>query len=318
MTASIRTLTLFALGFLLLAPPAAAQIDQGFDFRKAGSAGFQFLKIPIGARESALGQAAGALTHDANSVFWNVGALPLIDGPEVVFTHNPWLIGSAVNSVVVAVPVGAFVIAASVLHFGIEGFEETTVYDPDGTGRMVSAGDLAVGLAAAHRFSDRLTIGGQAKLVHETLDDVTFSGVLFDIGALYFTGWRQLRLAFVLQHFGPDVQAQRQSFRTPLLFRVAVADELLNVTGARVEASVELVHPTDNVEWVHVGLEGVLMDLLALRAGYRINVDQGALTFGAGMQPPRIHGARLKVDYAYVPFDSAFGATHRFTVGIGL
>jgi hypothetical protein len=318
MTASIRTLTVLVLGLLLLAPPAAAQIDQGFDFRKAGSAGFQFLKIPIGARESALGQAAGALTHDANSVFWNAGALPLIEGPEAVFTHNQWLVGSAVNSVVVAVPVGAYVFAASVLHFGIERFEETTVHEPDGTGRMVGAGDLAVGLAAAHRFSDRMTIGGQAKFVRETLDDTAFSGVLFDVGALYFTGWRQLRLAFVLQHFGPDVQALRQDFRTPLLFRVAAADELVNLPGARVQATLELVHPTDNDEWVHAGLEALLLDLLALRAGYRINVDQGAWSFGAGVQPPRVQGTRLRVDYAYVPFDSAFGATHRFTVGIGL
>jgi hypothetical protein len=218
----------------------------------------------------------------------------------------------------VAIPIGPYAVGLSVGQFGIVPFEETTVVEPDGTGRMVDAGSLVVGLAAGRQFTDQLTIGGQVKFVHESLDDVGLSGVLFDVGVVYFTGFRQLRLAFALQHFGADVQALRQTFRTPLLSRLAIADELINLPGARVQMAVELVHPTDNNEWVHAGLEAVVLDMLAVRGGYQINVDQGALTFGAGVQPPRIQGTRLKVDYAYVPFDSAFGATHRFTVGIGL
>lgn len=318
MTRLLRTAALVTVAVLLAAPPAPAQIDFGFDFSKAGSAGFQFLKIPLGARESALGEAASALTDDANAMFWNAGALPLIDGPQVSFTHNQWLVGSSVNAVAAAVPVGRFALGLSVAHFGIDAFEETTVLEPDGTGRMVSASDVAVGAVVARRFTDRLTIGGKVKYVRETLDDVVFDGVLFDVGAVYYTGFRNLRLAFALQHFGPDVAAQRQDFRTPLLFRVAAADELFVSADARVSLAVELVHPTDNVEWVNAGIEAVLLDVLALRGGYRINVDHGSLSLGGGIRPPRIQGARLQVDYAYVPYASDLGATHRFTVGIGL
>jgi hypothetical protein len=312
-----RTLIL-ALLALLAVPPAAAQTDYGFDFRKSGSAGFQFLKIALGARESALGEAAAALTNDANAVFWNVGALPLIEGAQASFTHNEWFVGSSIDALVLAAPVGPYAIGVSVARFGITPFEETTVLEPDGTGRMVEAGDLLVGLAVGRRFTDQLTIGGQVKFVRESLDEASFSGVLFDVGALYYTGFRQLRLAFALQHFGPDIQGLRQDFRTPLLFRVAAADELVSVPGARVNLALELVHPTDNDEWVNGGLEAVLMDVLALRGGYRMNVDHGSWSFGAGVQPPRIQGAWLRMDYAFVPYGSLLGATHRFTVGIGL
>jgi len=48
-----------------------AQLDYGFDFSKAGTAGFQFLKIDVGARESAMGGAVVSLVRDANAVFWN-------------------------------------------------------------------------------------------------------------------------------------------------------------------------------------------------------------------------------------------------------
>ncbi len=307
----------FLIG-LLLAPAASAQIDQGFEFERSGSAGFQFLKIALGARESALGEAAAAMTNDANAVFWNVGALPLIEDRQVAFTHNEWIVNSSLDAVVVAVPLGPYAVGLSLVRFGIEPFEETTVLEPDGTGRMVDAGDVMIGLTGSRRFTDRLTIGVQAKYVVETLDNDNFSGVLFDVGALYYTGFRQLRLAFTLQHFGPDVEELDVAFRTPLLFRVAAADDLVSFDQVRLSGAIELVHPTDNEEWVNGGIEAVVMDVLALRTGYRTSVDEGAWSFGAGVMPPRIEGVGVQADYAYVPFGDLLGATHRFTVRLGL
>lgn len=303
---------------LLAAPAATAQIDYGYDFERSGSAGFQFLKIALGARESALGEAAAALTNDVNAVFWNVGALPLATGRQVAFSHNEWIVNSSVDALAVSTPLGPYAVGLSLVRFGIEPFEETTVLEPDGTGRTVEAGDFMLGLAGARRFTDRLTIGVQAKYVRETLDDEAYTGILFDVGALYFTGFRDLRLAFALQHFGPDVQGLRQDFRTPLLFRVAVADDLIRRSDLRVTSSVELVHPTDNNEWVNGGVEAVVLDVLALRAGYRLSVDEGAWSFGGGVMPPAVQGVALRADYAYVPFGEILGATHRFTVSLGL
>jgi hypothetical protein len=312
-------LALAALVFAALCAPAAAQDDPlEVDVIKSGSAGFQFLKIGTGARESALGEAAAALTSGANAVFWNVGALARLDGAEAAFTHNAWLVNSSVDAVVAAVPLGPYAVGVTVAQFGIEPFEETTVLEPDGTGRMVEAGDVLVGVAAARRFTDRLSIGAQAKLARETLDDEAFTNVLFDIGALYDTGFRNLRLGFALQHFGPDVQGLRQDFRTPLLFRVAVADELVDRPDLRVSAALELVHPTDNREWVNGGLEAVVMDALALRTGYRLGAGEGAFSFGGGVAAPRVQGVRLRADYAYTPFGAALGPAHRFTVSMGL
>ena len=309
-----RALVLLVL--LATAPDAWAQLDYGFDFEKTGSAGFQALKIGIGARESALGEAASSLTNDANAVFWNVGALPMISGPEVYLTHNEWLVGSRVDALVAAVPVGTYTFGLSVMNFGIEAFEETTVTDPDGTGRQVSAGDFMVGLAAGKRFTDRLTIGLQVKYAREQLDQDSFSNFLFDVGTLYYTGFRQLRLAFTLQHFGASVEGLRENFRMPLLFRMSAADELVDTNNFRLSTSVELVHPTDNNEWVNWGVETVLLDILALRAGYRFQVDEGNLSLGVGLAPPRLAIFRLHLDYAYVPFGDILGATHRLTLGL--
>jgi len=311
----LNHIVLSALLVAVLATTTSAQIDYGFDFTKAGSAGFQSLKIGIGARETALGEAAAAITNDANALFWNVGALPLAEGPQVAFTHNQWLAGSSLDAVAALSHLGSYTLGVSVLHFGIESFEETTVVEPDGTGRMVNAGDFVVGLAAAKRFTDKLTIGFQAKYLYEDLDQDSYGNVLFDVGTLYYTGFRNLRLAFTLQHFGPNVQGLRDDFRMPLLFRVAVADELIQTRAVTVTSAVELVHPTDNNEWVNFGLETVLVDILAIRGGYRANVDEGEFSIGAGIHPV-LAGFRLAADYAYADFGSVFGGMHRFTVGL--
>ena len=307
---------LLLLALLLTIFPVQAQSDYGFDFEKTGSAGFQALKIGIGARESALGEAASSLTNDANAVFWNVGALPLVSGPTVYLTHNEWLVNSRVDALVAAVPVNSYTFGLSVMNFGIESYEETTATDPEGTGRQVSAGDLMVGLAAAKRFTDRLTIGLQVKYVREQLDQDVFSNVLFDVGTLYYTGFRQLRLAFTIQHFGASVNALQESFRMPLLFRMSVADDLVDMRAFRLSTSFELVHPTDNNEWVNWGIESVFLDLLSLRAGYRIQVDEGDFSLGAGLALQQIPLFRLNLDYAYVPFGELLGVTHRITLGL--
>jgi hypothetical protein len=302
----------------ILAGSSFAQIDYGFEFTKAGSAGFQSLKIGVGAREIGMGQAASATTNDANAVFWNVGALPLIEGPQVRLSHNEWLVGSRVDAAVAATHLGSYTFALSIFNFQIQEFEETTVTAPTGTGRLVSAGDFVFGLAAARRFTDKLTIGVHVKYLVESLDEDSYSNLLFDVGTLYFTGFRQLRLAFTLQHFGPEVDGLRgQDFRMPLLFRIAVADDLIDSNGFKVVGSAELVHPTDNNEWVNVGLETTIVDLLALRAGYRLNVDEGAVSVGAGLRPS-LGSMRLVADYAYSSLGTVFGATHRITVGLSL
>jgi hypothetical protein len=293
------------------------QLDYGFDFSKAGTAGFQFLKIGVGARESALGEAAASITNDANSVFWNVGALPFVRDRQAIITHNQWLAGTVHDAAVVAVPLGSYVIAGSVIRLAIEDFEETTVLAPEGTGRMVSAGDILIGVAVARRFTDRLTIGIQAKYVQETLDMDSFNNVLFDVGALYYTGFRQLRLGFSLQHFGPDMKVIRQTFRMPLLFRLSAADDLVVNENYRITSSFDLVHPTDNIEWYNAGLEIELYRTFVFRGGYRFRVDEGNMTLGFGLQPPAIGMLNTRFDYAYVKYGDIFGATHRFSVYIG-
>lgn len=308
---------IFYLLIVLLALTAKcsfAQFDYGFDFSKAGTSGLQFLKIGIGAKQVGFGSAVSSTVDDAAAVFWNPAGIGWLTHKQVFLAHNTWLADSKHSAISYAMPVGSFVLAANIAVLSIKEFEETTVDAPTGTGRMVGAGDFMFGIAIARKYTDQLSIGAQVKFVQEKLDDVTFSNFLFDVGTIYYTGFRDLRLAFTLQHFGPDKKIFDQKFKMPLLFRLGAADNIINNEDLRITAAVDLVHPTDNNEWVNMGLEVGLMKYFAIRGGYRVNVDQGDFSLGFGLLSPDVMGVLPQLDYAYVSYGDIFGATHRFSL----
>ncbi len=300
---------LFSLQF------AQAQFDYGFNFTKAGSAGLQFLKIGTGAREVSMGEAYSSLSEDVNSVFWNVAGIGFITAPQVTFSHTNWLVESSHDAFALAFPVKSFVVGLSGISFQIKDFEETTVLEPAGTGNMVGAGDYLIGLSVARRYTDKLTIGIQIKYVQEVLDNRSFSNLLFDIGTIYYTGFRDLKIAFTLQHFGPDMVLADQQFRSPLLFRVGASDKIFSNDLHQMIASAELIHPTDANELVNAGLEYKFLNIIALRGGLQINDREKKITTGFGLQLPDLGKIAGSLDYAHVSFGEIFGSTHRFTIG---
>jgi len=318
---------------LLFTSNVIAQFDFGFDFSKAGSAGLQSLKIESGARERALGGAVSSIVNDANAIFWNVAGIGYVKDFQLFASHSNWLVDSKHITFAAAYPVGPVVIGLSLMSMQINDFEETTALFPQGTGRMVSAGDISIGIGVARQFTDKLLIGGQIKYVIETLDDKSFDNILFDIGTIYNTGWRNLRLGFALQHFGPDMNFINKTVRTPLLFRVSAADDIISSENFLATLMIELVHPTDNDEWLSIGSEFVLLNTLKLRAGYRFVNDEGNsrvdidigtigkndvgnLSFGAGVQSPVLGLSNIKVDYAFTSYTQVFNDIHTITVGI--
>lgn len=293
------------------------QFDYGFEFSKSGSAGLQFLKIGVGARECAIGEATACVVNDANAVFWNVAGISYIEEPQLSISHNQWLVDSKHDAISLAIPVRSIVIGINVVALVINEFEETTVTNPLGTGEMIGASDVSIGIAIARRFTDKLSIGGQIKYVQETLDDRSFDNILFDIGTLYYTGFHNLNLAFAFQHFGPDMVLANQKFRTPLLFRVGISDDLIKNDRIRLTTAIDLIHPTDNDEWVNFGLECEMFQMFSLRTGYRSNREEGNFTCGIGLNPSLFGAINLKVDYAYMPFGKIMGDIHRFSLGFG-
>lgn len=337
---ALRRLGLLLLVALVGVMPARAQDDPlapDDDFNKGGRTSMQFLKIGIGARQVALGEAGIALVRDVNSVFWNPAAIAGIDAFEASFSYNRWLADmNYVSGAVGGRIPGVGVVALSIASLDYGDIPEALVSSGPGTtdprtGNTFSGGDLMAGLAVAHSFTDRLSVGIGAKFLRESLFEYAVNTYAFDVGTNYDMDFKGMRLAMSVQNFGGAVswldedQTDRQNgYDLPLTFRVGVSTNLVGNENAfigvggphEVTFSVESINTNDYSERWHFGAEYSFADLLTLRGGYRMNYEEGNWAAGFGLSP-RFSSMEVRIDYAYVAY-KYLDAPHRLSLTLAL
>ena len=106
-----------------------------------------------------------------------------------------------------------------------------------------------------------------------------------------------------------------QSFSPPTMFRIGFAFEPYENEEHKVTTSIQLNHPNDNSENFALAVEYVWKSLLSLRGGYKFNVDEQNISFGAGVDVP-ISIAKFTFDYSFVNFER-LGSVHRFSIILG-
>ncbi|MDP4173919.1 MAG: PorV/PorQ family protein [Bacteroidota bacterium] len=302
-------------------------------FNKAGRTTYQFLKIGIGARASGMGEAVIANTQDINSVFWNPAAITQLENIQAAFNYTKWIADLNVIAGAVGYKLpGIGTIALNYIGLDYGQIQEALVTSSSGstdtrTGNTFSGKDLAIGLAIAREFTDKLSIGINAKYLREDLYILSNSLWSFDVGTYYNTGWKGIRIAMTAQNFSKQArwlqtkEESQQSFELPLLFKIGTSIDLMggedllfggDPMKSRLSINIDAVHSNDYAERLNFGGEYVLLNTIALRAGYRVNYDEGNLALGIGLNT-ELSGFRLQFDYSYVKYDF-LESPHRFTV----
>jgi hypothetical protein len=225
---------------------------------------------------------------------------------------------------------GVGTIGLSFTSLSMGEFEQTTEVNPEGTGVRFSAGSFAVSLSYARKLTDKFMIGFTGKYVREHIWNSAATGMALDIGTLFTTPFKGIRLGMSINNFGTKMQMsgddlltqidpepllsgnndkinallQTDNFDLPLVFRVGMSMDVLNTVDNRFTLSVDALHPNDNNESVNVGGEYMFKDLIALRAGYRslfLRDSEEGLTLGAGLSA-KLSGLGFYLDYAYQDF----------------
>lgn len=308
----------------------SAQIFPTLGGQRAGISTLQFLKIGVGGRATAMADAFVAIADDASALYWNPAGLVFAKQNEVMFSHNQWL-GDISQEFL-----GAFYkfsssdalgISLTALH--MDDMKVTNEVNPFGTGQYFSYGDVALTVTYSRKMTEQFSFGGSIRYVEETLDKLKMRGVMIDLGTMYWTGLGTTRFAVTITNFGnelaPDgevtlwgnrTESNWQSFSPPTMFRIGFAFEPWQNDRNRLTAAIQLNHPNDNSENVGVGLEYSYNEILNLRGGYKVNLDEQSFTAGAGVKLP-LGIANVAVDYAFAQF-SRLGSTHRFSIILGL
>jgi hypothetical protein len=310
-------------------------VGHGQEVSGVGTTAAAFLKIGVGARALAMGEAQATLAEDITAMFWNPAGLSQVDRIQVLLNHYDYIADLTYDYAGVAIPI-PFVgtVGAFFSYLGMPDIERTTLQMPDGNGEMVSANSFSAGFSYARALTDRFSIGGSAKYIRETIWHCHSSGFALDIGVLYRTFFKNIRIGMSISNFGTDMKMDgrdllvqhdidelsegnnaninanlaTEAFRLPILFRVGLSANLtrdfIGLQQHDLTFAVDAVHPNDNREYLNIGAEYRFRNFIALRAGHRqvfLDNREGGLTFGFGLNV-RIMSFRIILDYASVDF----------------
>ncbi|MCH8872106.1 glycosyltransferase family 2 protein [candidate division KSB1 bacterium] len=219
-------------------------------------------------------------------------------------------------------------LGVSVIALTMDDMPVTTEFAPFGTGQFFGFSDLAIGLTYSQKMTDKFSFGVTVRYMEETLDKLKMRGVMIDLGTYYWTGLGSTRFAVTVSHFGAEMapdgkinlvgnreKSDWQSFSPPTMFRIGFAFEPYENKEHKVTTSIQLNHPNDNSENFALAVEYVWKSLLSLRGGYKFNVDEQNISFGAGVDVP-ISIAKFTFDYSFVNFER-LGSVHRLSIILG-
>ncbi|HEU4333935.1 MAG TPA: PorV/PorQ family protein [Candidatus Eisenbacteria bacterium] len=289
-------------------------------FEKVGTLGGQSLKIGVGARAAAMGDAYVAIADDATAVYWNPAGIARLSGQTITLNHTAWpaeiLFDQAAYVFGIKWIPGMFGVNVRALTMSRD--KVRTTYLPDGTGETFDAGEWAYGLTYARSLTDKFSAGLSVNYVQTGLDDITGKSTTFDFGTLYDIGVLGAKIGMSIQNIGSDMTFIEESVKMPVFFRVGGSFSMLQQGESRLLAAAEFTHPPDNSEKLNLGAEYSFRDYLFLRGGYKMNYDTEGLTAGFGVKFPLtlVKSSVARLDYAYSDL-KYLSAAHRVSVNIG-
>ncbi len=312
--------------------------------KKVGQSGMTYLAISLGARESAMGNASVATVNGTQSVFYNPASLTTLNNFGFVINHVSWIADTQLYGLGAAYSFGQYgTVALDVIYMDYGEIIGTKRVDKSIDERgFVTTGDInvqdyAIGLAYAFPINELFSFGVKVKYVHEYLGDVPIAvkeidaanqlygyedrewkinNWGFDFGAFYKIGFKDLVLGVAFQNYSTDMQYWTEQFQMPLTIKMGLAMDILKLwndeSDFELNTAVDLLHPIDYTERVHVGTELAFKKMFFVRAGYKFNYDVENYSFGLGFNfTLGDFGASL--DYAYTNAEF-FGNVNRLTL----
>lgn len=316
------------------------------NFKKVAQSGMQYLKIGVGAEMVGRGEAGISAIKGVSSVFWNPAGLADLEDKEFYFSHNSWIADISLDAAAAGINfgnIGNFSLSLIWMNYGT--LKATSVANTTASSTQLgyvdegtfSPSDLALGIAYARKISEQFSVGGQIKYLYENYGHnvvVTTTGtsenvdnivkaVAFDLGTIYYPGYKSLAFAMIIQNFSTDIKYEEESFGTPLTFKLGISMNMLDIfeenSANSLLLTVDAIHPRDYTERLNLGVEYNYLGLIQLRSGYRMNYDIGNFTAGIGLRYSLSGGMRINLDLSYmVDATGRFSNPVQITAGLKL
>ncbi|MEW5797414.1 MAG: PorV/PorQ family protein [Bacteroidota bacterium] len=282
---------------ILIAGSAAAQ--------ETGT-GLSFLKLGVGARSIAMGEAYTAMASDHSSLFYNPASLRFAKEHELQLMHKEWIAETSSEYLGASVLGENFSYGFSALNTSVGEIEvRTKPGPPEGT---FSAQNFALGMTLSFSIDERLAVGLTGKFLYEKIFVDEASGYGFDIGGSYRYS-DDLMFGASILNIGSMNVLRSQATELPTTIRAGAAYNYSGIEQISLIGAADVVKTlNDKQTHFNAGVEAMYDRLFAIRAGYRTGYSNTSLTSGFGVR----YGI-VKFDYAFVPFTEGFTSTHTFS-----
>lgn len=183
-----------------------------------GTTVYQFLNIPISARQAVLGDAVSVRDYDVNFTAANPALMNLEMDNMLSVNYASYLADTKIGSISYVRDLEYGHLAsfnARYMDYGsMPRTDENSIINGD-----FSAMDASVGLGYAYQFEDEWTIGANVNYVTSKIDTYTSSAISASAGVTYFFDKTNETLALVFRNFGYQIKTYN-GVRERLPFRV--------------------------------------------------------------------------------------------------
>lgn len=288
---------------------------------QAGEPAFQFLRVGVTARATALGDAFTSRFGDVNTVLYNPASVAFLDSRQVTASYMDHLLDIGSGYIGYAQPWADYgVFGSGIVYFNYGDFNGLDVNGhPTGT---FGAADFSWNFFYAHHLNDQIGYGITMKYIRSAIQEYSASAVAMDLGVIYRYDPLLMQAGFAVLNLGtPTSSFIHTREKLPLRVQFGVSKKL---EKAPVTLSANLVQVNggsagDALNNFSLGAEINPRENLYLRFGYdnqrhrdlSISDDgfmERAAGFSAGFGYTYTH---YTIDYSFASW--GIGSVNRFS-----
>lgn len=306
-------LTSFSAALLCLSAVSTVRAQEGLDL---GASSFQFLKLSLSPRATAMGGAGVALAANLGEAELNpaAGAFGARDGRSgsaitLGQEYPPQEFGTSASHVSWNLPWDR---RRVMLHARYLGFDNIPGFDDDNnatTAYKAHTLKLQAGLAG-HDFG--FDWGGSAAYARNNIADVSYSAYLANAGLRRDLPMGLSAGASVTNAtlWAAQTRETGETVEAPLILQAGLGYTRPLRPGSRVAFAIDARRVADETTVFPVGAEYQFMDALFIRAGYPLGDADNGIALGFGLQ-----WSRFGFNYAYKRHETLSGS-HGWTLEI--
>lgn len=187
---------------------------------------YNFLKLDIGARPSALGGSFNSTTNDVISIFYNPSALSTIKNTQAKIGFFKYLMDINSGNAAYTQKIKGFgYVGGGIRYLNYGSFEK---FDEQSNSLgTFTANDLAVSAGYANVYKSNFHYGVNLKFIYSSIDDYTSTAIAADFGLLYVIPSSKWNFGFSLLNVGTQLSEYNSTKEDlPVDLRIGLSKKL--------------------------------------------------------------------------------------------